>query len=82
VTSPTRRYTAKYPNATQAREFAENAARVLDATNVTRAGRTVEFDAPAQDFDGESTYYDVALSVGYYGGDGTTLNGRRLPRSY
>lgn len=71
---------ATYPNATQAKEFAENAERVIGATGITRTGRTVEFDAPLTDGNGYSTHGDIALSVGYYGGPGTKLNGNRVPR--
>lgn len=73
-------FTAKYPTATQAKEFAENAMRTTGAENVTRQGRMVEFDAPTVDEYGDSLYGDIALSVGYYGGPGTTLNGNRVPR--
>lgn len=74
-------YTATYPSAAQAKKFAANAERVIHgADNVARVGKVVGFDAEAIDPAGYSTYADVALSVGYYGGPGTKLNGNSVPR--
>lgn len=80
---PVRHFVAKYPKASEAAEFAANAARVIGgAVNVTRSGRTVEFDAPTVDAHGTNVLGDIALSVGCYGGAGTTLNGARVPREF
>jgi len=76
-------FVARYPNATQAKAFAENAARVIGgAQDVTRVGRVVEFNAPILDSDGYPQWGDIQLSVGAYGGPGTTLNGQSTPREY
>ena len=75
-------FVAIYPLVKQATEFAANAVRVVNATNVTRKGKVVEFDVALTPGEETDAYGDVRLSVGYYGGDGTTLNGNRLPRGY
>jgi hypothetical protein len=77
---PTRRFTATYPNASQAKDWEANANRTTGAINIVRDGKVVTFDAPIIDRSGYYVLGDISLSVGHYGGPGTRLNGHRVPR--
>ena len=66
-------FTATCANATNAAEFAAEAERTCGATDITRKGRVVEFDAVAIDDDGSVLIGDVHESARYYGGDSTKL---------
>lgn len=80
--SAVRHFTATFRTAGHAREFQENAERVAGATNITRNGSAVEFDAPTVDDMGYGLIPDIRLSVGYYGGPGTKVNGTTVPHEH
>lgn len=73
VTPRIAHFTANCMSAGNAAEFAAEAERTCGATNITRKGRVVEFDAEAVDDQGESRIGDVHESARYYGGDRTKL---------